>query len=361
MSGMRIEPTITIRIVGRTGTAELFAGIRKGSELTARIVERVRGHEAVLEIAGKRIHAEFLKGIPADTMITLKLDDVKNNSFFFKLVDEGGKESFVRQIMEATIFDGDAIRKNILSSIGSTLSRNPAGIFELNALLLGHIQNEDKKEGGLTRLLNHLLKLGISKQAVSDLSFLLSGMAGNAKSLRWLLLMPGFDKDRLRKWASANNTEMMELVNSIFGEIDAVQSAEEKESIIRQIAAFLKDPCVQTGEYSSGEFVCFGEEELYPARYAGRENSWIFSVDFSALGRIEILAKKTGGGNSLSIFCDKNEALDALKNEYGQLQRDLALIDRNIHINFFNTRQVINKIVEIYSYYSLHSVLDIRA
>jgi hypothetical protein len=358
---MRIEPSITIRIIGRAGTAELFAGIRKGSELSARIVERVRGNEAVLEIAGKRIHAEFLKGLPADAMITLKLDDVKNNSFFFKLVDEGGKEAFVRQIMEMTIFDIDAIRKNILFIIGGALSRHPAGIFELNALLLGHYQKEGKKEDGLTRLLNHLLRLGIGKQAVSDLSFLISGITVNAKSLRALLLIPGFDKERLRKWASANTAEVMELVNSILGEIDAVEGAEQKESLILQIAAFLKDPCVRTGEYTSGEFTCYNNEELYPARFAGGGNSWIFSVDFSALGRVEILAKETDGGYSLSIFCDRNDVLGALKNDYEQLQHDLALIHRNIHINFFNSRQAINKIVEINSYYSLHSVLDIRA
>jgi hypothetical protein len=358
---MRIEPTITIRITGRAGTADIFAGIRKGSELTARIVERVRGHEAVLEIAGKKIHAEFLKGVPAGAMITLKLEDVKNNSFYFKQVDEGDTEAFVKQIMEATIFDADAVRKNILFSIGAALSRNPAGIFELNALLLGQIQKEGKREDGLTRLLNHLLRLGVGKQAVSDLSFLLSGITVNAKSLRWLMLMPGLNKERLRKWASANNAELTEMINSILGEIDAVPGAEEKESLLRQIAAFLKDPGARTGEYASGEFASSGEEELHPVRYAGREDSWVFSVDFSALGRIEILAKKTEGGNSLSIFCDRNDALDALKNDSGQLKRELALIDRNIHINFFNTRQVINKIVEINSYYSLHSVLDIRA
>jgi hypothetical protein len=358
---MRIEPSITIRIAERAGTAELFSGIRKGSELTARIVERGRGREAVLDIGGKRIHAEFLKGVPPDTMITLKLEDIRNNSFIFKLVGEGGSEALVKQIMEATIFDSDAIRKNILFGIGSALSKNPSGIFELNALLLGLVQKEGKREDRLTRLLNHMLRLGVSKQAVSDLSFLLSGIAFRAKSLRWLMLMPGLDKDRLRKWAAANVAETAEMVNSILGEIDAVQSAGEKESLIRQIVSFLKDPGSRTGEHASGEFASYGEEELHTIRYAGRENSWIFSVDFSALGRIEILAKKTGGGNFLSIFCERNDVLDAMKNDFGQLQRELASIDRNIQINFFNTRQVINKIVEIYSYCSLHSVLDIRA
>jgi len=358
---MRIEPSITIRIAGRAGTAELFAGIRKGSELTARIVERVRGHEAILDIGGRRIHAEFLKGIPTDNVITLKLEDVKNSSFIFKLVNEDGTEAMVKQIMEATIFDSDAIRKYILFGVGAALSRNPAGIFELNALLLGQFQREGKRDDGLTRLLNHLLRLGVGRQAVSDLSFLLSGIAFNAKSLRWLMLMPGLAKDRLRKWASANNADIADMVNSILGEIDAIQNAEEKESVVRQIAAFLKDPGARPEEYASGEFASYGEEELYSVRYAGKENSWLFSVDFSALGRIEILAKKTEGGNFISILCDRNDALDALKNDFGQLQRELVSIDRNIHINFFNTRQVINKIVEIYSYYSLHSVLDIRA
>ncbi len=358
---MRIEPSITIRIAGRAGTAELFAGIRTGSELTARIVERIRGHEAVLDIGGKRIHAEFVKGIPPDTMITLKLEGFKNNSFIFKLVNEGGAEAMVKQLMEATIFDSDVIRKNILFGIGAALSKNPAGIFELNALLLGHIQKEGKREDGLTRLLNHLLRLGVGREAVSDLSFLLSGIAFNAKSLRWLMLMPGLDKDRLRKWATANNTMISELVDSILGEIDAVQDADEKESLIRQIAAFLRDPGTRAGEFASGEFVSYGEDGLHSVRYAGRESSWIFSADFSAIGRIEILAKKTTGGNFLSVFCDGNDALEALKRDYEELQRELSSIERNIHINFFNTKQAINKIVEIYSYYSLHSVLDIRA
>jgi hypothetical protein len=358
---MRIEPSITIKVIGRSGTTELFAGIRKGAEMPARIIERISGHEAILDVAGKRIHAEFLKGIPANTTIILKLDDIKNNSYFFKLVEEGGTEAFVKQIMEMTIFDIDAIRKNILYGISGALSKHPAGIFELNALLLGHYPKEDKKEDGLTRLLNHLLKLGISKQAVSDLSFLISGFNINAKSLRSLLLIHGFDKDRIRRWISADTKEMMELVNSIVGEIDAIESSEQKEELIRQIAAYLKEPYARAGEYSSGEFACYGDEELYPVRFAGRGNSWIFSVDFSAIGRIEILAKETDSGYALSIFCDRNDVLGALKNEYKQLQQDLTYIHQNIDINFFNTRQAINKIVEINSYYSLHSVLDIRA
>jgi hypothetical protein len=196
---------------------------------------------------------------------------------------------------------------------------------------------------------------------VADLSFLLLGINVNAKSLRSLLLIPWFDKDRIRMWASADTKEMMELINSIVGEIDAMESSEQKEALIRQIAAYLKDPYARTGEYSSGEFACYGDEELYPVRYAGRGNSWIFSVDFSTIGLIEILAKETDNGYALSIFCERNDVLSALKNEYKQLQQDLTYIHQNIYINFFNTRQAINKIVEINSYYSLNSVLDIRA
>ena len=358
---MRIEPSITIKVIGRAGTAELFSGIRKGSEIPAQIIERVSGHEAILEIAGKRIHAEFLKGTPAGTMITLKLDEVKNNSYFFKLVDQGSNNAFVKQLMAMTIFDADTIRKNILYGIGGALSKHPAGIFELNALLLGQYPKEGKKEEGLTRLLNQLLKLGINKNAVSDLSFLLSGISINAKSLRALLLFPGFDKERIRRWTPANAKKMMELINSIVSEIDSIESNDQKEAIVRQIAAYLKDPYVQTGEYSSGEFACYGDEELYPLRYAGKGDSWIFSVDFSTIGRIEILAKETDSGYALSIFCDRNDVLSALKNGHKQMMQDLKYLHQNIYINFFNTRQAINKIVEINSYYSLNSVLDIRA
>ncbi|MBP7734561.1 MAG: hypothetical protein KA369_01180 [Spirochaetes bacterium] len=353
---MRIESTSTIRVSGRSGTVDHLAGLQKGAEITARIVDRKSGRDAILEIGGKRIHAEFQKGIPAGAMITLKLDEIKDGSLLFKMVDPGGRDALARRFLEATIADMGLIQKNM----GSALAKHPAGIFELNALLLGLTPKSDKKEDGLTRFLGRLLKLGVDRGAVTDLSILLSGARFDSKALHSLFLLLGFDGERIRKWTRGKPGNHDSMIGAIMNEIDRLEEGETKETVLRQLIGYATQAAEMPAGYVTGELPFHDGDDLRPVRFLGKGDAWVFSVDFSGLGRVEVLARTIGDEYPVTVFCETREALEALKGSAEMLAKNMKNIGSGIHVNFYNTDQAINKIVEIYSYYSLNSVFDIR-
>jgi hypothetical protein len=353
---MRIEPTGTIRVSGKSGVFDQLGDIKKGTELPAKIVSRISGREAVLEIGGKRIHAEFQKGVPAGAAITLRLEDIRDNSLFFKLVDPGGREAFARRLAEMTIADPGRIQANIASA----LAKHPAGIFELNALLLGLQTRQEKKDGGITGLLGLLARLGIDKNVVSDLSLLLSGSRVDARAFQSLMVIIGFDRERFRKWTSGKPESMEAIIDAVIEGISGINENEMKEAVLRQLIALLGNSTETPTGYVSGELPFADDDETRPIHYLGKDDAWVFSIDFSAMGRIEVLARKARDGYYLSLFCGKHETLEALRQHEGELKKNIKNIDPDIHINFYNTAKAINKIVEIYSYFSLNSVFDIR-
>ncbi|OHD62710.1 MAG: hypothetical protein A2176_12810 [Spirochaetes bacterium RBG_13_51_14] len=357
---MRIEAANTIRVIGRSGIADTFRDIQNGAELPARIVERISGRDAVLEIAGKRIHAEFLKGLPAGSMIRLKLESIKDNSYLFKLVDTTGRESLAKQILDTTIFSMNDIQKRIMYIISGALANHPAGIFELNALLLPH-QKQEKKDEGITRFLNLLLRLGINRNALADLSILVSGININAKAFQSILLLLGFGGDRIRKWTSGGNEDRERAISGLISDIEAIADDDVRKDVIRQLIALLKGTESDPAGQASGEFGYYDDEKFRPVRYFGREDSWIFSVEFSNIGRIDVLAREMPDGFNISIYSDSSEVVTTLRESGGQLLKNCSSLHPDIHINFYNTKQAINKIVEINSHYSLNSVLDIKA
>ena len=353
---MRIEPTGTIRVSGKSGVFDHLGDIKKGAELPAKIVSRISGREAVLEIGGKRIHAEFQKGVPAGTAITLRLDEVRDNSLFFKMVDPGGREAFARHLAEMTIADPGRIQANIASA----LAKHPAGIFELNALLLGLQPRQDRKDEGMTRLLGLLLKLGVDKNAVSDLSLLLSGSSIDARALQSLMVIIGFDRRRFREWTSGKPGSIEAVIDAVMEGISGITDNEMREKTLRQLIALLGDPAETPSGYVSGELPFAGDDGPHPVRYLGKGDAWIFTIDFSAIGRIEVLARRTREGYYLSIFCGNDETLDLLRQKSGDLAENIKDSGADVHINFYNTAKALNKIVEIYSYFSLNSVFDMR-
>ncbi len=81
---MKIEPRNIIKIAKGAGSSEPLRELKKGSEIHAHVIERLGAGKAVLDIYGRRVNAEFLKGTPLAATVLLKLEEVKNNSLIFK-------------------------------------------------------------------------------------------------------------------------------------------------------------------------------------------------------------------------------------------------------------------------------------
>lgn len=353
---MKIDQLNTIRISGAPGQHDSLREMKTGSELPVRILERTGPREAVLDIAGRRVHAEFLKGVPQAESILLKLDGIKDNSFIFKMVNPPGKEEALRRMLEHTIFSASDIPKNALYSLTSLFSKHPPGIFELNALILGSLTRMGKKEDRPDRLLNMLLKRGAGMDAVSGLAYLRNGMIPHFGSLLSLL---GQDTG-MQGWTEATPERINDLLDRILTAVTGNTPDGERDDLIRRLIDYLTFPRKDSRDFQEGELAYPHDSEFRPFRYIGKEDSWIFSIEFTALGRIDLLAKKTDKSYSLSIFCAEAATQDALNETLNDLKKKIASVHPNIYINLYYMPNILNKMVEINSYYSTNSVFDIK-
>ena len=356
---MKIDPSNSIRITGASIPAESLRAIPRGAEIPARILERLGPREAILEMAGSRVRAEFLKGVPPGDAITLRLEEAGRTAFLFKMVDPAAKEELARLIRNFILPGKGVTIETIMHGLNAALGRSPAGILELNALLLG--RNPRDLDRGTARFLGHLLRLGASAPALGDLSVILSGLtSAPPPSLRALLKALGFEeRPPLRRRGASPGAAVDEAVGGIMAEIEAIDDPAEREGVTRGLLDLLSDR--GGGETSgSGEFPFLSDDEVHPVRYLESEGSWLFSVEFSRIGPVEVLAGEAGASRFISVFARDRDVLDALEKSSGDLERSLKRIDPSIHINFYTTVQAINKMVEINSHYSIHSVFDIR-
>jgi len=358
---MRIEPPNIIRITGRAGAVDPLKDLEKGSELPAQILERLGAGKAILEIHGMRIHAEFLKGLPSAGTVILKLEDIKNNSYLFRMVEPIGTKESIDQILKFVIFDSKDFGKNILHEISRFFLKQPAGIFELNSFLLNLITKQDKKDDRISLLLNKLLKLGVANDSVFDLSILLSDMHAGLDNILSLFMELGLNREGLQQWYKRAARDAKGLIDSIITEIDMIDDEQEKEAAIRQLILFFDRTGREQSGYRLGEIAYYQDGAFHPVRYIANNKSWIFSIEFSNIGRIDILIKDLENDCHISIFCANNNVVSALQESQEELLNYIESFRSPVYINYYNMQNAVNKIVEIYSYYSLNSVFDVKA
>jgi hypothetical protein len=358
---MKIGTQNIIKIAKGAGASEPLRELKKGSEIQAHVLERLGAGKAVLDIYGRRVNAEFLKGTPPAATILLKLEDIKNNSLIFKIIEPAGIEESIEQILNATVFDSKDFGKNFFHETGRLLSDKLLGIFELNILFLGLIKKQEKKDHEISRFLNKLLKFGLSKDSLLELSIFLSEMRAGAKFILSVLMNLGSNRNRLYELSRRLVKDTGSFVDDIISQIGIIEDERERHAVIRQLFQFLSGAGAESSALGEGEIAFFEDDEFHPVRYIGNKNSWIFSIEFSIIGRIDILVKDLRNGRHISIFCARDDILSALRDSRAELEKNINSIRPPIYINYYNMQKAVNKIVEIYSYYSVNSVFDVRA
>ena len=113
---MKIDRTNTIRITGRT-SSHPFRNLKKGGELTGRIIERIGNREAIVDIGGSRLRAEFLNGVPTGDKIPLIFEKRDYSTFIFRIGKGDGGSSMLSKIFDFSILELDDIGRNELLNI----------------------------------------------------------------------------------------------------------------------------------------------------------------------------------------------------------------------------------------------------
>lgn len=358
---MKIEKEHAVKISARTAAFEVLKNIKKGGAVTARIVERTGPRGAVLEIAGHRMRADFLKGVPLENRFTLVLADRSDRTLVFRIKEReaGGQAA---GMFDYTLYKAGDIDRAGLARLSRYIGDGVPGLFALNSFLMKLAGEKEKKDFSITGFLNRLLRKGIKREDLLLLSYLFTGGRGGTRGILASLVTAmgmeqGVGLEGVNEDPGDNQRlgEKMDTLARLIGE------QEESGGLEGFLGAFL-DPDDPGGRrVISGEIPFWEGGEFRPVRYLGREGSLIVSLELSVIGPIEILARDGAKAFQADFFLEKDGAREALERGAGTLKSALGRqLDKDIITRFYNSRDIAKKIIEINDFMVSHSGLDIK-
>ncbi len=356
---MKINSPNTIKFFINLKNEKNFKDIPAGAEIRAKIIERTGSNSAIMEIQGRRVKAEFTGGLPEKNSLVLKLEGSAGNGYTFRLIREpDGK--FFDALLDYTIFSRPFLMKRGLETwrqFGSDFT----GIFELNRRLAGSDGKNSGKGDSTLNLLNSLLKMGLNRDSIINLSLLLQETELSPAVLSFLYALTGAGQLSGRKKDVLKNLEIEAVISDIINQLDTIEESSLKDKVIDDIIELLLSIQMGKDECTDGEMYIFEEPEFRSIRYLFSKDSLIFALNFSNLGNIEIIGKKSSGAIYLSLFSENENVISILKDSVGKIYDEFSDLNLNVTINFFNTKILLDKIKEISSSFMINSTIDFRA
>lgn len=353
---MKIYNNNSIRITARLSGTDVFRNLNEGSTVTARIIERLGPKDAILDIRGSRVKAEFLKGVPLNSSISLSIDNRTENAIFLKIVYNREIEDSFNKLLEYTLFNPAEFKKNGLLELSRYISKNLSDLFLYNSFLLGLKEGRERKSSS-TDLLNNLLKSGIKKETLIYLSYILNNLKN--EQLYLLLMLFGHKLKLLHDPGKTdrNDNDPGKMLNDLFEEIEELDSGEKTDIINKILYLFSKDTSEEN--VSSGEIPYYENDRFKAIKYIINKNLAFFSFNLSYLKKTDVLINNQRSGLIISIFSENDTILNVLKEDLPDMEYSLKRYFKNIDVNFYCAGNVIEKIIEINSSLSFNNQLDV--
>ncbi|MCU0844156.1 MAG: hypothetical protein MUC76_04445 [Spirochaetes bacterium] len=308
---MRIDNTATITVTGKGGLVEAFRSLKKGGEISARIVERIDAHRAVIEVAGRRITAGFVRGLPPGNLLTLVLEKRSGATLVFRLATADPQAAGRERLLGYTAF-GRADSGGI--PFARAAADGISGVYAYNSLLF-RLAGGVEKKGTMVDVLNALAARGIKKEHVLFFSFLFSDFEGiSLNCLVSALAISDREGRRRHNLALKSFAEQMRSGEGLDGVLDALNDLVGEDlnggELLRQLLQALHDGGGATEIQAKSGVFYYLDDGFKEARYIGSTDSIVAMVDLSKIGRVEVLAKDREGRISIDVYCE-NESFRA--------------------------------------------------
>lgn len=357
---MKIERN-QIRISGPAQSLDALRNLKEGSRLAVKITERLGQRQAVLDIGGSRVNAEFIQGVPKSGNLFLILDNKTGGTLYFRIADGYIEDDLMVELSKSTIINRNDLNKSIYK-LRLFLKEGMYSIFMLNKTLLKYNDNFDKNKNveKLLSLLNKLLSQGADYKNLVLVAVLLNHGKNRAADFLYLILsriFPDykeiFKKDNITKRIA----DFIDLLNKSIFENDKDDKLEVIRSLLELTISDSKD---DNRRY--GEILFFDEHEFKLCRYILNENNIVLSLDLSYLGSIDIVIKHDKSFCSVVFYCENDDSIAVLKSESKLLESALDFDGKTkIHIGFLNNKKAVKKIIEIISNIELNNLIDAKA
>jgi hypothetical protein len=359
---MKINTDISIKISGGAQLNNALKGVAEGAEISARLIERLGGRFAMMEIAGQRIRAEFVRGVPSEKILRLALQEKSGNVLRFKIVSRDEQSAVKNSIMELSLRENIDIKKINVHKLNQLVSGDIISLMAFNSIILNKKEIKEQKDSPLTKFLNYLLKKGVKNDDLKIFSYLFFSRKGiNIDDVLKMIHIQGRYGDqaesieeiiRDEKKAGEWITRFIDDIKSLFND------NEDSGQILRGAIDSLRG----NDRVDSWQFVLpyFDGNEFKQAYIMQSGGSLLCSLTLSWLRHIELLIRESDRMN-ISIFAD-NEKCESLKEDIGLLQdRINGSIDKRADIRVLSARYLREKVIEIYNSLCLISNLDIKA
>ncbi len=337
----------SLRITSGPGRdiGSLLKGISVGDRVEARIISR-EGNIALLDIAGKRIRADFTTGIPAGNIVELVLSEKNSTGALFRLPPRADA-SELPALLKQFFLAGDGVAdRGTIAELWRFVSSNRAGLAEINLFLAG-IKKDNLKENKISDLINRLKNLKVPLQTLTDISLAAAAKLPAPLFSAILYLM---ERSGRKQGLTAGD----ERIDEILGDIEVLD-----DGLFTDLLKLLAEPGPDKAGY--GRFTLPGENESSGLEYIYRDNTFFITFSLSELGRLGLLIRSEKGHTAISIGAESDRAVEKLEANMDQLKQSLHQNGvATGQITFFNTKKVIDKLYMLCSDFQLISGLDVK-
>jgi hypothetical protein len=370
---MKVHPDILVysgRQHALQGLKDLLGDLKVGSELSARVLERTSPTRARIEIAGRRMEADFPKGVPGSSDLNLRLEGTKGGTVFFAISGRPSGHDDLGRLASFTVFARDEMDLRLLRGIADHVRSGIRGIYAFNSLLLPRGPGGRDKRSVPHDLLNALLRAGVKKEDAVIFSYIFSANRGT--NLSYFSPLLTFLSGQGKKGGSMQYREPLkdegEYISAVEHLIERLDSAldEKKEEGKRLFDQVVKELLPDGFVDSAGtreDFIAYlHDKEFQSCRYIINEKNILIELDLTLIGRVEALIREEGKAVQISLFCSNAEAADSLKRDARDLEKAIReSTGKSATAAVYGTGDAVKNVIEIYSSLMLNNAFDARA
>ncbi|MCU0848242.1 MAG: hypothetical protein MUD12_10175 [Spirochaetes bacterium] len=355
---MAPDLTNLIRINARMGINGIFKKIGSGTVINAKILERLDGNHAILDVAGKRIRVEFTTGVPEGTQARIRYEGASGGTYIFKLLKFPDRETAISKFEAFFMMQPDEIIRLHHPDLIRLMERRISGFYELNSEIIRMAGMRMKKTKSPSRLMNSLVRLGLGREHAAVLSEIICGLKGGAVFLP-LIDFLGYGSGFSGKKRQNEDKDMESDIGEALESVEKIDAHHPDMRIMEELSGVLTQSEFSDGGLLYGEYAYYDGDEFRPIKYMSHGGSWSVSVEFSGLGQVDILAKNAGKKANMTICCEPGRPFELLNENIKDLYS--AVKGAVLNIKVISRRQFEEGLSDMIEFAAGNTGLDIRA
>jgi len=325
-----LRGTLSVSLKGNRDISDAVKKLKIGESVAARII-RSDGNEALLDIKGNRLRAEFLNGVPDRKVVDLVLTEKTAFNVVFRLAGKYSGENVPALLSMMTLLTENEAKNISMHGLVKFITGGRPDLFEINLFLLG-IRKDEKKGGGQADLFSMLRQRGVPFTSLVYMNYLVS--MNTPFMVIQYLLQNLIDKRKIthhHESAEEPADDILEILR------------DESDDVIKGVIDLFSGGDNEKGLYR--EALIPVDDDFIKCEYIYYMNRFFCSIELSAIGRLDIIVKDYGEILNIVLLPEKDAAEIFLNEKKPELINILEQNNiKNAIIHVSNSKKMVDKI-----------------